>query len=947
LDAAVDAVRSHAEELGVGAGTVTQLPTAVRPGKLPVSLSSFVGRERELDEMGKALGETRLLTLTGAGGCGKTRLALRFASEVADRFPDGAWWVELAPLGDERLVGATVAEALGVRPLPGVTELGAACAYLASRRALVILDNCEHLLGACAQAAEALLRAGAEAAVLATGRAPLGVSGETDWRVPSLSLPLGGADGGSDALAGSDAVTLFVERARKVRPDFTVTDENAASVARVCGELDGLPLAIELAAARMRMLSVDQIAAGVSDRFRLLTGGPRTAIERHQTLRASVDWSHDLLSDDERELLRRLAVFAGGFTLEAAERVCSGDGVGSERVLDLLGSLVDQSLVLAEERGSGVRYRLLETFRQYGLERVAAVGEENSLRGRHRDFFLALAEEAAPHLETGSQLEWLERLDPEAANLAAAIDSALVSEPPLALRFCAAVYRWWCTRGRFAEAELAHSRSLEARGDREAALRARVLHGRAYLAIWGGDYEAAQVHATEALALADEVSDAQSAARARSHLGTAVIYTNPRAGRTELARAAELARGAGDDWALVTAKQITALSYLFQTDHMRAARANEEVAALAQRLGDPFQVARIWFCTGWPALFDGRFAEARDTIERMRAAVDAIGDPVMEAMADHHAAFADVWQGEPERALERLHRQLERTLKLGAGVAVPPLLFDMAYADLAAGRAEHARDRLEGLLPLVEGRFTFMTSYAGGLLAEAQRLLADDAAEATAGQARASGEQLDNRLLATLPRLTLGRLAAARGDWTVAQQHALAHLDACAEGGHATYVPACLDALAEVAAGLHAHEDAVRLFAAAERARAEIGAVRIPPEEGHWAAIEGGLREALGTAAHEAARTQGAELTIEDSLEWARRARGPRGRPPAGWGSLTPTEARVAELVAGGLTNPQIGERMFISKATVKTHLAHIFKKLDVHSRAELTARVARRETSS
>jgi predicted ATPase/DNA-binding CsgD family transcriptional regulator len=938
---------SHAEELEVRSGTVTVLPTAARPGSLPVALSSFVGRERELGELRQALADTRLLTLTGAGGCGKTRLGLRVASELVDRFPGGVWWVELAPLADERLVGAALAEALGVRPLPGVTELEAACAHLAPRRALVVLDNCEHLLAACAEAAEALLRAGAEVAVLATGRAPLGVGGETDWRVPSLSLPGPGADGSTWGLARSDAVSLFVERARKVRPDFTLSDQNAASLARICGELDGLPLAIELAAARMRMLSVDQIAAAVADRFRLLMGGPRTAIERHKTLRASVDWSHDLLSADERLLLRRLAVFSGGFTLEAVERVCAGDGIGSERVLDLLGSLVDQSLALADEREPGVRYRLLETVRQYGLEKLAAAGEEDELRGRHRDLFLELSERAGPQLETCSQPEWLEVLDPEAANLAAAIDWALVSEPPLALRFCAAVYRWWCARGRFAEAELAHSRSLDACRDREPALRASVLHGRAYIAIWVGDYEAAQAHATEALALADEVSDSQSAARARSHLGTAVIYTNPRAGRTELARAAELAQAAGDDWALVTAKQITALSYLFQTDHMRAARANEEVAALAERLGDPFQVARSWFCTGWPALFDGRFAEALDTIERMRAAVGAMGDPVMEAMADHHAAFVDVWQGEPERALERLHRQLERTLKLGAGVAVPPLLFDMAYADLAAGRAEQARDQLEGLLPLVEGRFTFMTSYAGGLLAEAQRLLADDAAEATAGRAKASGEQLDNRLLATLPRLTLGRLAAARGDWTVAQQHALAYLDACGQGGHATYVPACLDALAEVAAGLHAHQDAVRLFAAAERARAEIGAVRVPPEEEHWAAIDGGLREALGTAAYEAARAQGAGLTIEDSLEWARRARGPRRRPPAGWGSLTPTEARVTELVANGLTNPQIGERMFISKATVKTHLAHIFKKLDVHSRAELTAHVARRETSS
>jgi predicted ATPase/DNA-binding CsgD family transcriptional regulator len=936
----VDAGISQAEELKGEVGKVTLLPTAARPGNLPVALSSFVGRERELRELRGALTDTRLLTLTGAGGCGKTRLALRVAAEVEDRFADGVWWVELAPLADEELVGAAVAEALGVRPLPGVTELQACCAYLASRRALVILDNCEHLPAACAGAAAALLQAGPEVVVLATSRAPLAVSGETDWRVPSLSLAGPGPE-------RSDAVSLFVERARQVRPDFALNDGNPGSVARICEELDGLPLAIELAAARVRMLSVEQITTGLSDRFRLLTGGPRTATERQRTLRASVDWSHALLSADEQVLLRRLAVFAGGFTLDVVEEVCAGEGVERDELLDLLGSLVDQSLVIAEQRESAVRYRLLETVRQYGLGRLAEAGEKDSLRDRHRDAFLGLAEQAGPQLETGRQRECLELLDPDAANLAAAIDRALRSEPPFALRFCAALYRWWGARGRFAEAELVHSRSLEACGEREPALRARVLTGGAYLALWMGEYAAAEAQATEALALAHEVGDQGTAARARCHLGTALQFANPGAARAELARAAELAVAVGDDWALVTAKQVTAYGYLLQHDHAQLSRHNDEVAALAERLGDPFQVARRWLWAGWTAMHDGRLAEERTAIERVRAAVEGIGEPVMEAIADYGLAFADVWQGEPERPLERLYLRVELTLKLGAGMVVPWILAAISFAELAAGRLEHARDRLESLVPLVEGRDGYITSWALGLLAEAHRLLADGAAEATALQAQASGERIGNPLLRTLPCLTLSRLAAARGDWTAAQGHALAHLDACAEGGHATYVPSCLDALGEVAAGLHAHQDAVRLFAAAQRARAEIGVVRIPPEAEHWAAIDTALREALGEDAYDAARDQGAQLTIEDALEWARRARGPRGRPPGGWESLTPTEAKVVELVSEGLTNPQIGERMFTSPGTVKTHLAHIFKKLDVHSRAELTAHATRRNPTS
>ena len=271
-----------------------------------------------------------------------------------------------------------MAEALGVRPLPGQTELQAACAYLAARRGLVVLDNCEHLLAGCAGTVGALLKAAPAVVVLATSRSRLGVEGEAVWQVPPMSLPASAASGG--ALAGSDAVALFVERARQARPAFTLSDGNAECVARVCAGVDGLPLAIELAAARLRMLSVEQIASGLGQRFRLLSGGPRTAAQRQQTLRASVQWSHELLSRDERVLLRRLSVFAGGFTFEAAEQVCAFDAVERDRLLDLLASLVDQSLVLAAEQGSVMRYRLLETMRQFARERLAEAGEEASLR---------------------------------------------------------------------------------------------------------------------------------------------------------------------------------------------------------------------------------------------------------------------------------------------------------------------------------------------------------------------------------------------------------------------------------------------------------------------------------------------------------------------------------------------------------------------------------------
>ena len=784
-----DAARQRGTALG-------EPPSEALPNNLPVQLSSFVGRDAELRDVGRLLSEHRLLTLTGAGGCGKTRLAARAAFEALECFDDGVWWVELAPLADERLVGAAVAESLGVRPLPGMSELQAASAYLAQRRALIVLDNCEHLAQACAETAEALLAAAPEVVVLATSRAPLAADGETEWRVPSLSLP---ADG-TEANGASDAVALFVERATAARPDLGLSPEDANAVAQICTELDGLPLAIELAAARVRMLSVGQIASELSNHFRVLSGGPRTATPRLKTMRASVDWSYELLSDQERKLLRRVAVFAGGLTLEAVDDVCAGDGIDHEAVLDLLASLVDQSLVIADDTEAGVRYRLLETVRQYGLDCLAEAGEEETIRARHRDQFLALAEEAGPHLETRRQVEFLELLDPEAANLAAAIDHALGVESLLDLRFCATLYKWWAARGRYAEAELAYSRSLEAAGDDDPALTALALRGRTYVAVQAGRFEAAVGYATEALALAEEVGDKATAGRARIELGGALQFPNPAAGRAEMARGAELARASGDDWALVHAMGTIANTYLWQQDYVRGAAANDEVAALAERVGDPYHVARRWLNSAWLAAFTSSVSKARDSIARGRAAAIAAGDTMMECLTSVILAIIDIREGEPERTLARLEVDLEHALKLGAQGAVPFLVTAVAYAELAAGRPKEAREKLEGVVPLVEGRVLFATSWSLLLLGEARRLLDDSAAESTAVQAQASGEQLGNTLISTGARLTLGRLASARGEWTVAREHVLVHLDACVAGGHVTNVPGCLDALAEVAA---------------------------------------------------------------------------------------------------------------------------------------------------
>ena len=423
------------------------------PNNLPRQLTSFIGREREMAEVRRLLSTTRLLTLTGSGGCGKTRLALQVAADLVEAFAEGVWFVDLAPLSDPALVPQTVAATLRVREEPGRPILITLSEYLQPRHLLLVLDNCEHLVGACAELAQALLRACPHLQILATSREPLRIGGETTWRVPSLSLPDLLRLPLVESLAEYEAVRLFTDRAEVVLPGFLVTDQNALAVAQVCHRLDGIPLAIELAATRVKVLPVHQIAARLDDRFRLLTGGSRTALPRQQTLRAVMDWSYILLSEKERTLLRRLSVFAGGWTLDAAEAVCSGNRIETVEVLDLLAQLVDRSLVAVDREDAEARYRLLDTVRQYAREKLQDSGEETEVHGRHREWFLDLAERTEPELLGPEQGVWLARLEAEHDNLRAALTWSQQEEEggEAGLRLAGALGRFWWMRGHLTE----------------------------------------------------------------------------------------------------------------------------------------------------------------------------------------------------------------------------------------------------------------------------------------------------------------------------------------------------------------------------------------------------------------------------------------------------------------------------------------------------------------
>ena len=479
----------------------------VRGYDLPVQLSTFVGREAELDWLEDVLAEVRLLTLTGSGGCGKTRLGLELAGRVSASREHGACFVDLAPVSDARAVPSTIAGALGLRD-DGRRTLDQIADYLQDRDTVLVVDNCEHVIAGAADAVGALLMECATVIVVATSREPLGVAGETAWRVPGLSVPERGRRN-PEELRDFEAVQLFVDRAVKANPRFTFSAENASDVAEVCERLDGIPLAIELAAARVRMLSPRQIRAGLSDRFHLLTGGARTAVPRQQTLRASVDWSVDLLGEGERCLLARLSVFTGGFSLDAARGVATGGSVGDDQVLDLLSGLVDRSLVQTDDDPSVVRYRFLETIREYAAEQLAGRGDHEPLttRRRHRDYFLSLTEAAAPELHAFGALEWLDRLELEHDNIRSAlanIDADPSDEATDAgLRIITAAANFWLIRGHILEASERADRILARPQPRTSPLtRAAALLAAAELDSASDHHQRAKQRLYEALALA-------------------------------------------------------------------------------------------------------------------------------------------------------------------------------------------------------------------------------------------------------------------------------------------------------------------------------------------------------------------------------------------------------------------------------------------------------------
>jgi predicted ATPase/class 3 adenylate cyclase len=624
---------------------------------LPLQLTSFVGRERELAEVKGQLSRTRLLTLTGAGGSGKTRLALEAAADLREQFPQGAWLVELAALTDPQLVANTTAQTLGIRQDPEVSLIQLLVGALRARRLLIVLDTCEHLLLECAQMAETLLHACPQLHILATSREALHIPGETVWSVPPLSRPEPHPLLLLQDLLRYEAVMLFVERARAAAPTFAVTGRDVQAVAAICARLDGLPLAIELAAARITMLSVGELAARLDGSFRLLTGGSRTALPRQQTLKATLDWSHQLLALAQQVLFRRLAVFAGPFTLRAVEQVASGAGMDTSQALDLLTGLVEQSLVIVIGEAAGeTRYRLLEPIRQYAWTQLEASGEADEVQERHAQCFLAAAEAAEPHLEATDQAVWLERLDQDRANLRAALQwFAARRQVELGLRLASALWKFWFIRGYVPEGRERFADLLTLADEQvppiPAAVRAQALNEAGVLARYASDYEAARTLIGESLRIRRTLGDPKGIADALANLGYVALQ---------------------------------------QGDYVAARSAYEESLAINRALDNRQGVADAQSHLAFVACYEGDLARAHALDEESLTIWRALGDRQGIAWALHRLGNVALRRGDEVAAAATFTESLRISQDLGLRWGIAWSLEDRARLDVRHGSAQDA-----------------------------------------------------------------------------------------------------------------------------------------------------------------------------------------------------------------------------------------------------------------
>jgi predicted ATPase/class 3 adenylate cyclase/DNA-binding CsgD family transcriptional regulator len=931
--------REHLWQLVAEDLSVPSAPLRVEKGvrsNLPTHLTSFIGRATDIETVNGLLDADRLVTLTGAGGCGKTRLALEVAGARFDRHPHGVWFIDLAVVDDGPAVAVAAVEALGLVLQAGAAATNQLTAAIGDDRVLLLFDNCEHVIGDSVVVIEQVVQCCPNAVVLATTREPLGIAGEVTFRVPSLTVPDDAErDADTEHLGSFEAVALFVDRARRLRPGFEIDPMQAGAICEICRRLDGIPLAIELAAGRMRSLTPEQIRDGLHDRFRLLSGGARTSVGRQQALQASVDWSYALLLDAERTMLNRLSAFSGGFTLEAAESVCAGGPIEAHHVLDLVTQLVDKSLVVLDDSSPfGRRYGLLETVRAYAAGRLVDAGEAETTRARHYEYFAGLAT-----LDSEGEAAYRRRVSADYDNVRRALQWAADGTDPRSLgRLATRLGLYWSTSTRMAEGARWFGQVVEREVDDSR--RASALGWYALLLGLSGDLELAPAVSDQAVALTRQLGDDGRLAWTLLFVSTGGVTL----ANDLLEEAMALATAVGDDQAIALALCGLGTSQI-EVDLAAAIEPLEEAVAIAERGGYEYITHLAQAALARVAVSMGDVRAALPRIEASTRALLGSGESTSSALVVAVEAWLRTLVGDDGGAaaslalLDRIVRDtgvLSARVRRTYGWAMVGLLGG-DYSSAIAVSSECLRAPLG---PNFEARLL-------NILAHAEAFAGDhEAAAAHVREATARGSIVTEPGIGS-PALVQALGAQARGDAAETLRLAHRYLAEALDIPHAAHVrigAVLFLANALAAASLDERvDDVVRLLAGAHAHRERVGAQDVAYFRTLAGDAEARARDRMDADRFRALWDEGSATPWEDVVAFAQRGRGPRHRPKIGWGSLTPTERQVVDLVAEGASNSEVAERLFISVATVKSHLTHVYGKVGLTSRSQLVAEAARR----